>query len=322
MQVVAAIQELRAAGIDRVVVAFGVFDGLHRGHQQIIGALMRQARRTGAVPAVATFEPHPRAVLQPDSAPQLLTTLRQKLALLERSGVQAVVLLPFSREMADLGPRPFLERYLLRTGVRVEGICVGAAWRFGAQGEGDVPFLDAVGQEAGFRVVSVPDFRLYGKTVSSTRIRDAIARGRVRHAARLLGRPYAVAGDVVRGKGVGRKLFGYPTANVVNPNVLMPRCGVYAARTQLVSATAETLGGIAYVGTAPTMPEQQKAASAMPVLEMHMFDVDLCLYGETIDVQFIRFIRPDRRFPDTEALRQQMHGDAAKAREILSAHRD
>jgi riboflavin kinase/FMN adenylyltransferase len=319
MENAASIQELHErSGVRDAVLACGVFDGVHRGHQQIIRSLLEQSHETAATPIVLTFDPHPRAVLQPDRAPRPLTPRDHKLRVLDRLGVEATVFLRFSREMAALPPEAFVREHLLSPDVKVHGICVGAPWRFGAKGQGDTALLDRVGQQEGFRVVSVPEFRLYGLPVSSTRIREAIAGGRLRFAAQMLGRPFAVSGRVARGRGLGARELGCPTANLTGPSVVLPPTGVYAARGRLATRRAGCLEGIAYVGDAPSVPAAAADAETRPLLEMHIFDFTGDLYGKRLDVELLERIRPDRTFPTLCALRDQIREDIGKARRILA----
>jgi riboflavin kinase/FMN adenylyltransferase len=313
-----SLHELRTRhpGFDRVAVACGVFDGVHRGHQQILAALQELATRTNATPVVLTFEPHPRTVLKPEHAPPRLTTRDQKLRLLARHGAKGVVVIPFTREFAFLSPGAFIHECLLVPNMELTGVCVGDRWRFGAYGHGDVHFLERAGEREGFDLVDVPEFRWYGKAISSTRIRHMVSHGRLQTAARLLGRPYSICGEVVPGRGVGDKELHCPTANLMLTNLLLPPAGVYAARGEIIDKNGETTGladGIAYAGHAPTFGAH---AHQSPVLEFHFFDRHDNLYGRDLEVHFLEFIRPDHKFPSVDALARQQQADIAKAREI------
>lgn len=320
MTTATSIAELREHGFTDVATAIGVFDGVHRGHQQIISALIRLARESAARPVVLTFHPHPRTVLSPMHAPALLTTREQQCCVLKRLGVEAVVLLAFSRDFARLPPEEFLHRHLLADGVRLRGVCVGETWRFGAAGAGDTGFLAAAGKQHGFQVESVPEFLWYGRPVSSTRVREAIKTGRLGTARRMLGRSYAISGVVSRGEGLGRRLFSCPTANVSLAGVVAPPPGVYAARCRVdaldLASTAASYGGIAYIGTAPTV-RAEGSAGATPLLELHAFGFDGDLYGKTVEAEFVSFLRPDRVFRSAEALRRQIRCDIRMAEAVL-----
>lgn len=322
MKTVATVSELRNFGITDVVMACGVFDGVHRGHQQIISALMRSARQTGAVPVVLTFDPHPRAILDPGSEPRYLTVRWQKLRMLSELGVEAAVVVPFSREIAEMSPEEFVNVELLSSDVRVHGICVGTAWRFGRRGQGDTDFLTQAGQRHGFVLEAVTEREWRGGPVSSTRIREAITHGRLPEAERMLGRPYRVSGHVVHGKGIGRSHLHCPTANLADPMILLPPCGVYAARSYLYTdesfdADSQSWNGIVYIGTAPTYHTAADPATP-PCLELHLLDFEEEIYGAKVEVEFHEFIRPDQAFPSEDALASQIQRDIHQARRLLA----
>jgi riboflavin kinase/FMN adenylyltransferase len=316
MKTAHAIAELGTRyGMTRIAVACGVFDGVHRGHQRILDALRSAAAASDAAPVLLTFSPHPRDVLLPHAPVQRLATALQQRRLCAEHGVAAVVTLPFTPAMARLAPEDFLARHLLDTGVTLTAVCVGATWRFGDRGRGDVAFLSAAGAARGFRVVAVPEATWYGRPISSTRIRRALATGRIDVARHMLGRPYSVAGKVLHGKGMGRRLFGCPTANIRSPGVLLPAAGVYAACCVCPAGAGgrrERRPAVAYIGTAPTLPAAD--GGNMPVLETHVFDTDLNLYGKWLEVEFLERLRPDRRFASPLLLRRQIGRDLRLAR--------
>lgn len=305
------------AGIRDVVLACGVFDGVHRGHRRIIVRLLQLAEARHGTPVVVTFEPHPRAVLQPDRAPDLLTAWEQKCRLLAEAGVGAVVALPFTRALAATEAELFLRRHLLGGCPRIRGVCVGADWRFGAGGQGDVALLRRVGRRHGFPVVTVPEFRLYGKPVSSTRIRDAVQQGRLRYAARLLGRPHTVYGRIGPGRGLGSRLFHCPTANLAGSGIVLPPAGVYVARARLEPNWSETVDGVAYIGRSPTLQEAGGAQVNPLVLELHLLDLERDLYGLALEVEPLVLLRPERTFASKTDLRDQIRIDLANARQCL-----
>ena len=322
MEIAASIAELNAAGdFGAVCLACGVFDGVHRGHQRLVARLLAMARVTGARPVVVTFEPHPRRVLHPHAAPMLLTSPGQKARLLRAAGVEGMVVLPFSPAMAALPPEQFLRQHLQAPGVEVRGICVGAGWRFGARGAGDIRSLRQFGRDWGFRVAAVPELPYYGRPVSSTRIRHAVATGNLRLARRLLGRDYAIDGVVAHGQGRGGREFACATANLVPADQLLPPCGVYAVEARLdpdgPAGGRPPRAGVAYIGKAPTLAAQG-GGHARPVLETHLFEDPGELYGRTLEVVFLDFIRPELVFPTTEALREQIALDTARARDVTA----
>ncbi|MCF7854602.1 MAG: riboflavin biosynthesis protein RibF [Candidatus Pacebacteria bacterium] len=318
MKVASSLHELhRDHGLDQVALACGVFDGVHRGHVRILEHLLSLSNETEATPVVLTFDPHPRAILRPDNPPPFLCTITQKLDRFEHIGIKATIILDFSPALAALSAGQFLHDYLLNSPVDVTGICVGASWRFGTRGEGTTRFLENEGRKHNFRVVSVPELTWYGKIVSSTRIRRAIIHGELEKAARMLGRRYAVRGQVVQGKGVGGRQLHCRTANLVASELLLPPHGVYAARGRQCAGSPRRrnpafLDGIAYIGTAPTFAEQGREKR----LEFHFFNRSSDLYGNEIEIEFLEFIRPDRRFPSVADLSRQMESDIATAKEV------
>lgn len=321
MIVTASVDGLSAKGLARAVVACGVFDGVHRGHQKLLHALVDLSRRHRALPAVLTFDPHPRAVLYPDNPPALLSTNSQKIALFEQYGAQAAVILNFSRDLASRSADEFLHQYLLSSGLQLAGICVGAKWRFGARGEGDVGFLRRAGVRHGFEVVSVDELHWYGKPVSSTRIRAALRAGRLKTAERLLGRPYALRGQVIHGRGIGASTFQCPTANIDVVELLLPPSGVYAARGTLLQQKGRGKGlpkdGVAYIGRAPTMTR----GNADVVVEFHFFGGGQDLYGRTIEVELLEYLRTDQAFDSVDALHRRMQHDMMQAKTVCAQRR-
>lgn len=315
MKVAASLQELHEKhGIDNVVIACGVFDGVHQGHQKIVKTLLHLAQHKHSVPTILTFDPHPRSVLFPDKPVSCLTSLDQKLELLNSLGVEAAVVVPFSYETASMDPKKFVYDDFLVSGLGFHGICVGSRWRFGKRGKGDVYLLEEFGKKEGFTVCPVEEVQWYRNTVSSSRIRKAIKAGRLKHAARLLTRPYTVRGTVSHGKGVGGNRFNCPTANIADPLIMLPHDGVYAAKARL-KKDGNLLPGVVYVGKSPTIGN---AESRSRVIEMHLFGFRGDLYDSTIDVEFYDYIRPDRKFQSGEALREQISCDISVAESILS----
>ena len=327
MEQATSLQELaRDRRFRRVAVACGVFDGVHRGHQAIIDALHNIAEKTSSASVVLTFEPHPRAVLSPGTPPPRLTTPTQKLRLLSRTGVHAAVVLEFTPELAGLHPAGFVTEYLRGPGFEVTAVCVGSTWRFGARGTGDVEFLRRSGRKHGFQVVSVPEFHWYGQPVSSTRIREAVSAGRVRKAARMLGRPYSVHARVVRGRGMGEKALQCPTANLLTTHLLLPPPGVYAARARIYSPPAEqteqvdlresaTRDAVAYIGSAPTF--HPCGTPPRQTLEVHLFNFKRDLYEKELEVDFLEFIRSEKQFEQPGNLAEQVQRDCRAAQRAI-----
>ncbi len=324
MYVVHSLNELRAqSGFEDVVIACGVFDGVHRGHQRIVSRLERLAEKYGAHPVVVTFEPHPRAVLYPEEPPQYLTTTKQKSRIFRELGVEGMVILPFSAQMADTLPEDFLTREILGQGVRVRGICVGENWRFGRGSQcGDVRLLRKVGGEYNVEVDAVSPFRWYGYAVSSTRIRKAIAENRLEHAARMLTRPHTVRGTVQGGIAQAGEVLKRPTANLADPLIMLPPAGVYAAGADLDpdnnSGRHSCCCSIVYIGDAPTFAEKKRSLGGQTkAIEVHVFDFDGDLYGQTIEIQLRRFLRPSLQFDSPQALKEQIDRDIVEAKRVF-----
>jgi len=292
-----------------LLLAAGFFDGVHRGHRKILAETIARARASGGQAWVLTFDVHPLTVLRPDAAPPLLTSLRHKLKLLERLDLDGCLVLPFRRALADLEPDDFVRR-LHRHMPTLSEVLVGRNWRFGRGGAGTPQRLVRLGREWGFRVVIVRDARRKAEIVSSTRIRTELARGNLREAGLLLGRPFSVLGTVTRGRTVGRTL-GYPTANLDVANEVLPTRGVYGVRALLADRLAD---GVLNLGVRPTFPG---AHGAPPVLELHLLDCKRNLYGREIEVFFLEKLRNERRFASARELAGQIAADVRAARKIL-----
>ncbi len=290
-------------------ITVGTFDGVHRGHQDVAGRLVRLAADRHLVSVILTFEPHPLEIVNPSAAPPLLTTRDEKLTALERTGVEVVVVLPFTPEVAALSAEAFVDD-VLRARYRLSALLVGHDHGFGRNRMGDASVLQALGVQRGFTVDLVePVQGPEGHPVSSTAIRRAVAGGDLPRAAEGLGRPYAIAGTVVHGDKRGRSI-GYPTLNLsaVSPRKLLPPDGVYAVRATLPEGT---YGGMLNLGGRPTWDETDRR------LEAHLFDVAGDWYGQPVELAFLSRLREVRRFADAEALRTQLALDEALAREVL-----
>lgn len=290
-------------------LALGVFDGVHLGHQAVIARAVEAAKHDGGLAGLLTFEPHPIRVIAPAKAPAaLLETLDHKACIVAGLGVELFIPLHFDMEMAAMEASEFIGKL---TTAPVKTIAVGEDWRFGHNRGGDVNFLRNEADSRGFRLEAVPPVMFDGDRISSTRIRQAIHDGNLSEATRMLGRPYTVGGKVVRGDQLGRTL-GFPTANIVTGDVLLPRDGVWAVR---VSDSKGCLrDGVANLGIRPTVD------GAKHLLEVHLFDFVGELYGHMLDVRFETFLRPEMRFENIEALRTQIGRDAQAARALLRLH--
>lgn len=297
----------------RPAVTVGVFDGVHLGHAALLQRLVASARAGGVPPVVVTFWPHPRAVLG-GGAPPLICTLAHRVALLRRQGAAGVVILPFDAEVASWSPEDFARR-VLHERLGASRVVVGADHRFGRGRQGDVALLGHLGERLGFVAEPVPLLETGGLKASSTAVRDALGRGDLALAARLLGRPASVLGRVVRGDQRGRAL-GFPTANLDLGAALRPPRGVYAVRARLVvdHEDGPWLPAVANVGRRPTV-----AADGQDLVEVHLLEGGRDLYGLDLEVELVLRLRDERRFDGLDALRDQIGRDVARAREALGA---
>jgi riboflavin kinase / FMN adenylyltransferase len=290
-------------------VAVGNFDGVHRGHQALVGAAVARARTAGEAAVVLTFDPHPAAVLRPQAAPAALTTLAQKQELVAALGVDRLVVVPFDARLAALAPEAFATE-VLQQSVGARHVVVGESFRFGRGRAGDPRALEELGRTRGFGVEVVPPVMEEGRPISSSRVREALAGGRVDEAQRLLGRPYFVDGVVVRGDARGRTL-GFPTANLRPEPQILPARGVYAAQCRLADGSERA--AVVNVGERPTF------GGGRVTLEAHLPGFDGDLYDARLRVSFHHFLRAEQRFASAEALVAQIRADVEAARARLAA---
>ncbi len=285
----------------------GSFDGIHRGHLALLKPLIAGARADGAASVLVTFEPHPRCVIDPDHCPPLLTILEEKTWLLDQLGLDHMVVIPFTPQVAALSATAFMER-LLR-GIELRRIVVGQNHRFGHRQGGDPAFLRKLGARRGF-TVDVATTLLRGREpISSSRVRRLVLLGQVRAAAQLLGRDYFIRSTVEHGAKRGRQL-GFPTANLqIAPNKLLPANGIYAARVDLDDVT---YAGALSVGFRPTF------GGSSVTVEVFILDFDADIYGRLLTVWFVQRLRGEKRFASVPALQQQMARDVENARRILA----
>ncbi len=292
-------------------VTVGNFDGVHRGHQALVEAVVEEARAHAGEAVALTFDPHPSRVLAPERAPASLMTVEQRAEILGALGMSRLAVLPFTRELSHEPAEEFVRKVLVQAlGSRM--VVVGFNFRFGRDRAGDVAALQDLGRRLGFGVRALPPVLSDGAPVSSTRVREAVLRGSVEAARELLGRSYFVDGAVVRGLGRGRSL-GIPTANLDPVNEILPGGGVYAARCR-VEGGGE-VSAVVNVGRRPTF-----GGGAM-LLEAHLLDFQGDLYGSRLRVGFERRLRDEARFPDAEALRRQILRDIEAARRVLEQPR-
>jgi riboflavin kinase / FMN adenylyltransferase len=302
------------ADLGPTAVTIGVFDGVHRGHQALLARVAEEAAARGLLPGAITFDRHPMTVVRPGSHPRLLSTLSQRVALLGECGMAFVLVLPFTLKLSRMAAEEFAVKVLLET-VSARVIVVGHNFRFGHRAAGDARLIAALAEPRGVDVIALPLDDDAGGAVSSTRIRAALADGDVETAARLLGRPFAVEGHVVRGAERGR-LLGIPTANLRVPaRLALPAKGVYAGHLQVVgshgSHGSQPLPAVSNVGVSPQFGGTQLR------VETYVLDFDGDLYGKRVRVTFEHRLRDETVFPDVQALVDQMNDDVALARRLL-----
>jgi riboflavin kinase / FMN adenylyltransferase len=292
-----------------VALTIGNFDGVHLGHQAMLARLTDAARNLGVAPCVMTFEPHPREFFAPDKAPTRLTSLREKLELLNVAGVERVQICRFNFDFAKTTPDDFISRILQR-GLAARWILVGDDFRFGARRGGDFVMLRQAASRCGFEVHAITSVMVDGVRVSSTAVRDALAAGKMAVAERLLGRPYSISGRVVSGERLGRTL-GCPTANVQMKHNRPPVSGIFAVLVHGVEGHA--LPGVASLGVRPTV-----AHNARPGLEVHILDFERDIYGSHLKVEFLHKFRDEEKYADVETLKRQIAIDVENTRVFFS----
>jgi len=313
MRLIRGLHNLRPA--DRGCVAtIGNFDGVHLGHRAVFQRLLARGRELGLPATVITFEPQPMEVFAPESAPARLTRLREKLGALRASDIERVMLLEFGPKLAAMPAPEFVQRLLIE-GLGVRFLLVGDDFRFGRGRTGDFALLRDMGRVAeangaGFAVEDLHTITHGAERISSTRVREALARGDLEQARHLLGRPYCLEGRVVHGDKRGRAI-GFPTANIALHRRVSPVRGVYAVRVKGLGS--EPWPGVANIGTRPTVD----GTSAR--LEVHLFDFDQSIYGRHLEVELVLRLRDEQRFESFEALRAQIQRDAGTARAFLGA---
>ncbi len=293
-------------------LSVGNFDGVHRAHAHVLGEIVRRARDNGGKAVAVTFEPHPARILRPDAGLKLITPVPEKLRLLEGTGVDAVLLLPFGRDLSLMTPRQFAER-ILKKKLHAREVHEGYNFRFGHKAAGDVDLLTQLGAEMGFEVKVYAEEKLRGEHVSSSHIRKLISAGRVSRARHLLARPFCILGTPGRGRGLGSK-YTVPTINLARYEELVPKDGVYITCTRVAS---ERFDSVTNVGNRPTFGADSFA------IETHLLDfhpIELTPESE-VEICFLDRVRDEIKFPSVEALREQIGRDVKKARRYFQLMR-
>jgi riboflavin kinase / FMN adenylyltransferase len=302
MQIFHKIDEI-PADFGPTLVSVGNFDGVHRAHTRVLTEIVSRSRHRRAKSVAVTFEPHPMRILRPDSAPKLLTPTPEKLRLLEQTGVDAALLLPFTRDLSLMGPNDFVKQILCER-LRAVEVHEGYNFHFGHKAAGNIDLLEQLGLEFGFEVIVYPELQLRGESVSSTRIRELLRQGNVSRARTLLGRTFAIRSTPGRGRGYGAK-YTVPTINLSRYEELVPRNGVYITRTRVGE---ECFDSVSNVGNRPTFGSDSFA------IETHLLDFHpLELSAETeVELAFLARIRDEIKFESVEALREQIGKDVNK----------
>ncbi len=294
-----------------IFLAIGVFDGVHRGHQAVISTSAEHAQMANGTPVVVTFDPHPMKVLRPGKAPHLLTATQHKIKLIRDLGVRHLLVIKFDKAFAGTAPEDFVQQLVTHSRPLSE-ICVGHEWSFGKGRRGNLALLRKLGAQFDFDVVGIPAVTLRnGELVSSTAIRHAIEAGDLTKAAEMLGRDYTILGTVVRGEDLGKKI-GFPTANLSAHSEQFPPDGVYFAHARLDGIVYP---GVVNLGYRPTVSSDKSER----VLEIHLLDFDHDIYGKDIEVRFVRYLRPEQKFENVDALARQIELDVQQARKLCIA---
>jgi riboflavin kinase/FMN adenylyltransferase len=288
-------------------LAIGVFDGVHLGHQAVISTATSHAHSADGTPLVVTFDPHPVKVLRPHHAPHLLTATQHKIALIRDLGVEHLLVINFDKKFAAISPEKFVGELLAHSRPLRE-ICVGHEWSFGKDRSGNLDLLKSLGAQFDFNVVGIAPVMASGEVVSSTAIRQAVEKGDFPKAAEMLGREYTILGTVTRGDNLGKKI-GFPTANLSAHSEQFPPNGVYLAEAWI--------GGVSYhgvinLGYRPTV----SSGKSERMLEIHLLDFNRDIYGQDVEVRFVRYLRPEQKFDSMETLAQQIDLDVRRAREL------
>jgi riboflavin kinase / FMN adenylyltransferase len=290
------------------VLTLGVFDGLHIGHQLIMKTVVERARAIGAVPTVITFDPHPRAVLHPESAPPLLQTFDQKVEGFGVLGVEQTIVVRFTKEFSEISAREFLHD-VVKERLHAQEVYLGKGFAFGHNREGNIDLLTRVGKEFGFVAGEVPEVSLRNRRVSSSKIRELLTRGQINLARRMLGRPYGVEGRVEHGAERGHQL-GFPTANLHPRNRVIPRNGVYVTGTLIEGQWRRS---VTNVGVRPTF-----GSASEPSVETFVMDWSGDLYGDVVRVRFLHRLRDEQKFSSLDELTRQINRDVARAHNYFS----
>ena len=311
MKLIRGLHNLSESSLSESAVTIGAFDGVHRGHQEVLAHLKREADARSLATTVITFEPLPGEFLFPDRAPPRLMTFREKFSALADQGIDNLLCLRFNNRLRTMSPRAFVEDIFVK-GLKARYIAFGDDFRFGKDRAGDLDFTQSLAQEFDYEVVPTSTFDMAGERVSSTRIRTTLLDADFSKAADLLGKPFKLSGKVLKGKQLGRTI-GSPTANIALKRVKSPLHGVYAVRVS--GGGLSSAAGVANVGVRPTVND-----GTLANLEVHLFDFDGDLYGERLSVEFMTKLRDEKKFESLDALKAAIAADQQAARAWHASH--
>ena len=311
MKLIRGLHNLSESSLSQSAVTIGAFDGVQRGHQEVLAHLKREADARSLATTVITFEPLPGEFLFPDRAPPRLMTFREKFTALADQGIDNLLCLRFNDRLRTMSPRAFVEDIFVK-GLNARYIAFGDDFRFGKDRAGDLDFTQSLAQEFGYEVVPTSTFDMAGERVSSTRIRAKLLEADFSEAADLLGKPFKLSGKVLKGKQLGRTI-GSPTANIARKRVKSPLHGVYAVRVS--GGGLSSAAGVANVGVRPTVND-----GTLANLEVHLFDFDGDLYGERLSVEFMTKLRDEKKFESLDALKAAIAADQQAARAWHASH--
>ena len=291
------------------ILTIGTFDGVHKGHKTILKEVVNHAKQVNGESVLLTFEPHPRKLLFPNQPLGIITPLHQKLQLITNTGIQHIVVVPFTKEFANLSAQEYIERFMVGV-FHPHTIIIGYDHRFGHDRKGDIKLLEKLAQENAYELIEIPAQLIDDAAVSSTKIRNAITDGRMEEASHMLGRNYSFKGKVMHGNKLGRTL-GYPTANLVpeEPEQIIPALGIYAIKA---AHNGHQYNGMMSIGYNPTVTDKRELR-----IEANLFDFDQDIYGEMLEVFFFKKLREEHKFDSLEALVQQLHKDKEESLQIL-----
>lgn len=308
MRVIRHLEEI-PADWNATIVSIGNFDGVHCGHQHVLARVVERAKQSGARSIAVTFDPHPVRVLRPESAPPLITPLDQKLAGLAKTGVDATLVVAFDKQFSSTTPRDFA-RKIVAGNLRAREVHEGTNFHFGHRAEGDCEKLKQFGKEFGFQVFVYPEMRLRSEPVSSSRIRQLLSAGEVSKARHLLGRPFSIVSTPAKGRGYGAR-YTVPTINLAPYSELVPRNGVYVTCTRVARETFES---VTNVGTRPTFAGESFAIETH-LLNFHPVDLD---ESTEVEISFLKWLRPEIKWPNPEALKEQIGKDVKTAKRFFA----